>query len=107
MKSLVTISVLAFLIMSCGVKFLEPTQLDADRGSKMFSSMNLEKLNQGKKLYEDKCGNCHKLKKLSLLNEAGWRKIVPEMAKGAEMNAADTDLVLQYVLTMKDAVPAK
>ncbi len=92
-----------FALWSCGVKFLTPTQLDADRGGKMFAGMTLDQLNHGKMLYETNCSKCHKLKKLDLLDEAGWRDIVPKMAKGAKMNAADTDLVLQYVLTMKDA----
>ncbi len=107
MKSIVTISILTFLIMSCGVKFLEPTQLDVERGSQFSSSITLENLNQGKTLYEDNCGNCHKLNKLTLLDEAGWRNIVPKMGKKAKLNTADTDLVLQYILTMKDAVKAK
>lgn len=107
MKSLSIVTVLAFFIMSCGVKFLEPTQLDADRGANMFFNYDIAKLNQGKALYEENCDNCHKLKKLTLLDEKGWREIVPGMAQGAEMNAEDTELVLQYILTMKDAVKAK
>lgn len=107
MKSFITILVLTFFIMSCGVKFLEPTQVDADRGASMFFNYDITKLNHGKALYEENCDKCHKLKKLTLLDEEGWRKIVPGMAKGAEMNAEDTELVLQYILTMKDAVKAK
>lgn len=107
MKSILTITFLAIFIMSCSIKFLEPTQLDADRGAGMFFMYDIEKLNHGKALYEDNCDNCHKLKKLTLLNEEGWRDIVPKMAEGAKMNAEDTELVLQYILTMKDAVKAK
>ncbi len=83
------------------------SQTDADRASAKFPGATLASLNEGKKHYEDNCGKCHGLKKPSSESEAGWRKIVPDMAQKAEVDAKTENLILQYVVTMGSATASK
>ena len=98
MKKLAVLFILAALV-ACS-KVLMPTQADADRATTKFPGTTLAELNEGKTLYTDNCGKCHGLKKPTSLNEEGWRKIVPPMAKKAKINAEQEDKILKYVVTM-------
>ena len=81
----------------------EFSDADVARGKVFWSDCSVEKLSAAKNLYTGKCGTCHALKALSSEDEAGWKKIVPPMAKKANLNAEEQALILNYVLTMKDS----
>ena len=83
--------------------FPAPVQADADRGKTTWSECSLENLTQAHTLYMNKCGTCHNLKALSSQDEAGWKNIVPPMAKKAKLTAEEQELVLHYVLTMRNS----
>ena len=91
------------LFSACSVTLLAPAQADADRGADKFPGLTLADLQQGKALYEANCGKCHGLKKPESRDEAGWREIMPPMAKKAKINDQEQQLILQYVVTMSEA----
>lgn len=99
-KTKFTFLMLAFFLAACSSKILSPVQTDADRGAAKFPGLTLSQLSQGKMLYEQNCGKCHKLKKPTSLNEDGWNKIVPIMAKKAKVDNDTEGLILQYLVVM-------
>ena len=86
------------LLYCCTPKLLPPTEADATRTKSSLSS-----LQQAHTLYINKCGACHALKLPTSETEEGWKKIVPDMAKKAKLSAAEEDLILHYVLAMREA----
>ena len=73
---------------------------DAAHAAAIFPSATVASLTEGKMHYENNCGNCHGLKNTKDFDESAWRKIVPDMAQKAKVNASTEDLILQYVVTM-------
>lgn len=80
-----------------------PVQSDLERAKVKWPEITLAELQQGQELYIANCGKCHSLKSPQSRNEAGWRKIVPPMAKKAKINAQQEELILKYVITMSQA----
>lgn len=109
MKKITVLSLLAIL-SACSAKMLVPTQADADRGATKFPGVTLAQLTDGKKLYEENCGNCHALIDPRKESEKEWRNMVPLMSDkvnkkaGSEvLDAKEQDLILQYVLIMHES----
>jgi cytochrome c5 len=100
MRKIAVLFVLAAFV-AC-TKLITPTQPDADRAAQMFPGTTIADLNQGKMLYEQNCGKCHSLKKPKSRSEEAWRKIMPPMAKKAKIDKEKEDLILRYVLTMRE-----
>lgn len=105
MKYLFVLLFAALVAVGCAsAKKAIPTQADVDRVASKYPGYTLEALNQGKALYEQNCGSCHKLFKPRALSETEWQKIVPPMVKkavkkGAKIDAAGEELILKYLIT--------
>ncbi|MBL7804177.1 MAG: hypothetical protein JNL02_10615 [Saprospiraceae bacterium] len=92
---------LVLLVTACGTaKIAAPKEADALRAAEKFPGYTLADLQKGHMLYKENCGKCHGLKSPRSLDEAGWRKIVPPMAKKAKVNATTEDAILKYLVTM-------
>ena len=106
MKKLSVIALIA--VFAACTKLIAPTQPDADRAAQKFPGTTLADLQQGKLLYEQNCGKCHGLKKPASRSEEAWRKVMPPMARKAKIDAQKEEMILKYVLTMREASsPAK
>ena len=79
------------------------TETDVIRGKAFWSECSIEKLNVASTLYTNKCVTCHALIEPSSRDEERWRKIVPPMAKKAKLSAEEESMILNYVLTMREA----
>ena len=79
------------------------TDTDVARGKVFWTDCSIEKLDAANTLYTAKCGTCHSLKAPTSRDEEAWKKVVPPMAKKAKLTAEEEALILNYVLTMKDA----
>jgi cytochrome c5 len=97
-------------LVSCSAKLLVPTQADADRGMTKYEGLSLTSLLEGKALFEQNCSKCHGLKSPTSRNEEKWNKIVPIMVKKVnkkagkeELDAAEEQLILKYLVTMSTA----
>lgn len=53
----------------------------------------------GQKLYTAKCASCHKLMPVKDFSSTQWKKIVPDMAKKAKLDATQENMILKYVLS--------
>ncbi|CAN5405277.1 hypothetical protein BH09BAC1_BH09BAC1_22540 [soil metagenome] len=105
MKTITLLFALFLLVGCASYKAIMPTQVDADKGAATYTGYTLAELNQGKTLYEAKCGNCHGLKKPSSKTQEQWQQIVPRMAvkankRGEVINAHDQELILKFLVTM-------
>jgi hypothetical protein len=105
-KTIVFISLLG--MMACGTyKSITPSQTDLDRGKQKYPDLTMSELNLGKTLFEAKCGKCHSLARPFRVSVADVQKIMPKMAKKAGLPKESSDLVLEYLITMKSAPAAK
>ena len=101
-----TIYVLLSIGIYCCTPKLAPssfTESDVARGKAFWSDCSVAKLDAAHTLYMNKCASCHSLKAPESEDEAGWRKIVPPMAKKAKLSAEEESQILNYVLTMREA----
>lgn len=53
----------------------------------------------GQRLYTTKCVGCHQLMPVKDFTSTQWKKIVPEMAKKAKLDASQENMILKYVLS--------
>lgn len=89
------ILVMAFLgimIYSCSPKVVPSTE-----PKKVELSAELA---EGKSLYENNCGKCHKLYETNAYSAEQWKPIVERMKKKAKISDADAEKVYNYI-TMK------
>jgi hypothetical protein len=95
------------LFAACGVTLVVPTQSDVDRVAGRYPDYSLTELREGKKIYEQHCDACHRLKDPGSRSVAKWGNIVPEMTTkvnrkaGREViDANKQELLLRYLITM-------
>lgn len=65
-------------------------------------SAQLATVQQGYKLYVNKCGSCHYLYRPHKFSDTKWKAEMPEMAEKAKINEEETKLVLNYLLTISE-----
>ncbi|MBI1338303.1 MAG: hypothetical protein GC164_15280 [Phycisphaera sp.] len=65
---------------------------------------DLPALERGRSLVIQHCGRCHAVEPIARYSLQQWRKIVPDMAAESYLNAAQTQEVLAYILTTRDAL---
>ena len=99
-KTLLLLSISSLLACT---RLLIPNQSDADRAAKQFPGITLADITKGKTLHEQHCGKCHGLKNPSSRNEGAWKKILPEMANKAKIDAETQEAILKYILSMHNA----
>lgn len=107
-KALVFLFATTFLVGCFSAKLLTPTQTDIDRVASKYPNYTLTELNQGKSLYEAKCGNCHGLKNPSSRTDVQWKEIVPRMSIKVNkktpnsLDAESQEKILKYLITMRE-----
>jgi cytochrome c5 len=57
-----------------------------------------ERVAEGRKVYNEHCGKCHKLKDVPSFTQAQWKTIVPDMAKKSKLTLEQEAAVMNYVL---------
>jgi cytochrome c5 len=57
---------------------------------------------EGQKLYYSKCGKCHGLPEVESQTEAKWPEWMDDMAPKANLDAAQKEKTLKYVLSARD-----
>lgn len=111
MKKIILLASVVFLA-ACATssKIATPTQKDVDRVQSKYPGYSLAELSQGKALFTQYCGKCHKYVNPKEKSEEKWTKVVPAMVKkvnGREgktaLDAKGQDLILKYVITMRNA----
>jgi hypothetical protein len=60
-------------------------------------AVTFDDLKKGFKLYVSNCGGCHLLPVPSSKNISQWEKVLPEMFNKTELDAAQKQLIRQYI----------
>jgi cytochrome c5 len=114
MRTPVLLVLLALVIAGCtSSRLLTPTEADVARVSDRYPGYTLARLNEGKTLYTNHCGSCHPLWKPASQTEAQWKAIMPDMVakvnkkKSGALTADDSETILRYLFTMRDAPAGK
>lgn len=96
-------------LASCAAKKLTTTEADAKRGAEKYPGYTLAMLNEDKKIYEEKCSNCHGLKNPKKKAAEKWPGTVKRMAAKAEKNSkkrmteTDQEAITRYLVVMSQA----
>jgi len=64
-------------------------------------------LEKGRQLFLANCNGCHSYPDLSAYSDEKWSPIMSKMGRKAELSAADTDLILKFVLAARGAPAAQ
>lgn len=89
-RSILAFAVLVFLI-SCTSALYVPT------ASQQTESASLTQLQAGRKLYIQKCGNCHTLHLPEQYSKAQWQHFLDEMQQKASINNLEKEQILLYL----------
>ncbi len=92
----VVIFLLSGLLLACSTSLYVPTE------NTLYSKETVGALQQGRKIYINKCGNCHTLYLPEKYNTSQWRTQTERMAKKAKLNPWEKELILRY-LTKDDS----
>jgi len=91
-KSIIAIGMLA-MFTACSESTTTST-VDSTEEVKVYSA---DQLAEGSSIYSSKCTTCHKAKIIDDYTEKRWSKVLPNMAKKAELNPNELELVQAYV----------
>ena len=69
---------------------------------KRFPGIKASDITEGQRLYYGKCGNCHSTPEITSEKAEKWPKIMDWMAPKANMDDAQKNKTLQYVLSALD-----
>ena len=93
MKKIVfTISVLGITAISCTPKSVPAVET---------AKTEVDKLAQGKTIYDNSCGTCHDLPNPTDFTSVEWVGIMNAMAPKAKLNDAQHQLVYDYAVSVK------
>jgi len=92
-----------FTLAGCSDTLHLPTEHDLALAPVNGNNMDIESLDNGYNLYVNKCGSCHYLYRPTRFSEEKWKMEVPKMAGKAKLSQEQQELVLQYLLTMREA----
>jgi cytochrome c5 len=87
----------ASLLVACAPKVIIENQVTPVKVVETPANQSDLDLAEGKTLFYENCGKCHDLFQPSQYSKAQWSKIVPEMAKKAELNEEQGKKILLYV----------
>jgi hypothetical protein len=69
---------------------------------KRFPGIKAADITEGQRLYYGRCGNCHSIPAITSESEQNWPKIMDWMAPKSNMDEAQKQKTLQYVLSALD-----
>lgn len=87
-------------IFSCSASLPELTPSQIEWASNRWPQTNISMLQEGKRIYIDKCSGCHGVKNPIHYTPIQWDSIMVKMGKKAKLNKVEYDMVSHYVITM-------
>lgn len=104
MKNIIAIAlfVIVFLV-SCTPKTIpvKETSSTISQTSTVATAPSLDKLEQGKTIYDNSCGTCHDLPNPTDFTSVEWIGIMNSMAPKAKLTDEQHQLVYDYVVSVK------
>jgi hypothetical protein len=83
---------------------LVPIESDVAIANAHWQGTTLDNLTQGYSIYDDKCTDCHGVKKPQDFTEDEWNSIMPKMGRKAKLDTNQYKLVFRYILTKREAL---
>lgn len=100
-KGFILFITVSIWIIACAKTTLPlATETDAEKVSDKYPGITAQELAQGQVLYEQHCGNCHKLYSPDSRTDAQWKDVVPPMANKAKIDDKSEGLILNYLVSM-------
>lgn len=97
MKKLLIIFCISFVVFACSHKTTTTVTKTESTIKTESASVTHAQYEEGKTVYEAKCGNCHKLKNPERGNMTQWTKWIDSMAKRAKLTDDEKIQVSNYV----------
>lgn len=88
----ITSLILILILFSCSSALYIPTE------SQQTASVSLADLQQGRKLYVEKCGSCHSLFLPEKYNKTEWQHWVKLMESKVVINDLEKEKILKYLI---------
>jgi hypothetical protein len=92
-------SCLVLGLASCGTALPDPQLSDLQTLGADFSWVSLQDLRDGRRLYADNCGGCHRLRPPQDLTSPEWNKAFLEMRQRIRLKDTEADRVIVYLKT--------
>jgi cytochrome c5 len=103
----IALVIMSIVLMCCkGSQYLIPTDADVSAAQSHWQGENMAQLKQGYTIFNDKCTDCHSIKKPESFTVDAWNKILPSMGMKAQLDSNQYNLVLHYILTKRETVLA-
>lgn len=91
---------IALIIVGCVSKKVFPSNnISANKvTSEIIKTPNID-LEDGKYVYENVCGNCHKFYEAKTFDKLEWKNITTRMQDKTHLNDTDIENVYQYIIS--------
>ncbi|HXB11321.1 MAG TPA: hypothetical protein VNZ45_05000 [Bacteroidia bacterium] len=83
---------------------LMPTESDVAIAGTHWQGTTIDNLNQGYSIFDDKCTDCHGVKKPQDFTVEEWNSIMPKMGRKAKLDSTQYNMVFRYILTKREAL---
>ena len=91
-KTLTTITLIVITVsFSCSTALYTPSE------SQQTTSASLLQLQEGRKLYVQKCGSCHTLYLPEKYTKPQWQNFIDEMQQKAKIDDREKEQILKYL----------
>jgi len=91
---MIAVGIVILGLFSCISALYIPTEKDA-----LTQNTSLEKLQEGRALYTNKCASCHNLHLPAGYTTSEWEHIITKMQKRAKIDDKQKELISQYLQT--------
>ena len=94
-------------IAGCAGGLPPVTKLQVERASERWPGTSSAQLEQGRALYQGRCGSCHQLFSPGHFPEQRWRVEIAEMRERAHLTTDQENLIFQYLATAGSSTPTE
>ena len=93
-RILVAVILVTALATACGSMLYVPTEQDAQA-----TGIPLDSLQEGRRLYANRCSGCHNLYLPNSHTQTEWAKITGEMTERSKLQAGEARKIVEYLGT--------
>lgn len=79
---------------------LPSDRLDAQK----YTPQDFAAFDAGRDIYLRRCSTCHSIEPIGGYSRVAWARILPKMSKLSKLSQEETDLLTDYVMTIRDAM---
>ena len=104
-KNVIVTMAASLFLLACSAALDIPTETNLEKGKAIYPDLTLAQLQEGKKVYEEKCTLCHKAKNPKHFTEKTFYQTIPAMInkaskKGITFTENEKEVMMRYLKTM-------